>query len=140
MKDLDRISRAGGSQNDERSPCVLIVEDEPFIALDLEQTFAALKVSVHIVNRIGDALSCSLDSFDVAVLDIDVDGEEAWPVADWLKAEGKPYIISSGLCADHGRVAPHHGDAPRLAKPDAPRRGAELALQTLEARHNSGIA
>jgi DNA-binding response OmpR family regulator len=134
MKDLDRISTTGGSQHKHRAPCVLIVEDEPFIALDLEQTFAELKVTVRIVDRVGDALSCPLDSFDVAVLDIDVDGEEAWPIADWLKAEGKPYIISSGLCADPGRVAPNHCDAPLLAKPVAARQVARLALETLAIR------
>ncbi len=139
MRDLDRISRTWGSPNHSCAPCVLIVEDEPFIALDLEQTFAELNVAVRIVESVGEALACPLESFDVAILDIDVDGEEAWPVADWLKAKGKPYILSSGLCADPGRIAPAHGDAPRLAKPVAARQVARLALETLSGQPQGGI-
>ena len=56
-------------------------------------------------------------TFDVALIDINLDGEDGLIVANALKAQRMPYIITSGY--DAGGIAPGHPDAPILSKPYA---------------------
>ncbi len=106
---------------------VLLVEDEPFLALDLEQCFNDRGAVVHIVDNVAGAFDCDLATIDVAVLDIDIDGEQVWPVADWLLAQDKPYMLASGLCSTPERIAPAHRHVPCLTKPVETVRVVELA-------------
>ena len=65
---------------------VLVVEDEFFLALDLESELRARGADV--VGLIGDlpqAKRCIEQlTFDVAVININLRGEDAYPVADEL--------------------------------------------------------
>ena len=97
---------------------ILIVEDEPLIAMMLEDFLDALghKVAASCDN-VADALDhIESGSFDVAILDVRLrDGEQSWPVADALADAGKPFVLATG-----GHVEPppaRHADAPMLAKP-----------------------
>lgn len=107
---------------------VLLVEDEPFLALDLEQCFNDRGAVVHIVDSVAGAFGCDLGTIDVAILDIDIDGGQAWPVADWLLAEAKPYVLASGLCSQPEKIAPAHRHVPCLAKPVEVMQVVELAF------------
>ena len=107
---------------------VLLVEDEPFLALDLEQCFNARGAIVHIVDNVDGALECDLSTIDVAVLDIDIDGERMWPVADWLLTEAKPYMLATGLCSTPEKIVPAHRHVPCLTKPLEAVRVVELAF------------
>jgi CheY-like chemotaxis protein len=97
---------------------ILIVEDEPLIAMMLEDFLESLG---HEVVGTCDTLDGALarvaeGGFDVAILDVQLKGgEPAWPVADRLAAAGTPFVLATG-----GHVAPPPGpyaDAPLLAKP-----------------------
>jgi CheY-like chemotaxis protein len=97
---------------------VLIVEDEPLIAMMLEDFLESLG---HKVAACCDSVDAALDhvaagGFDVAILDISLrDGRHVWPVADRLAEAGTPFVIATG-----GHVDPppaRHADAPLLAKP-----------------------
>jgi CheY-like chemotaxis protein len=97
---------------------ILIVEDEPLIAMMLEDFLDTLGHEVvgtcdsveEAIEKVGEG------GFDVAIIDIQLkDGKNVWPVADRLAEEGTPFILATG-----GHVEPppeRHADAPVLSKP-----------------------
>jgi DNA-binding response OmpR family regulator len=96
---------------------ILIVEDEPLIAMMLEDFLDSLghKV-VGTVETVQDAQAAVAEGgFDVAILDVNLKGEHIWPVADRLTENGVPFVLATG-----GHIDPppaRHADAPVLAKP-----------------------
>ncbi len=80
------------------SRCVLIVEDEPLIAMMLEDFLESLGHSVSATcDTVRDALGeVEKGGFDLAILDVNLKGESVWPVATVLRARGLPFIIASG--------------------------------------------
>lgn len=54
--------------------------------------------------------------FELAVLDINLEGAFIFPLVDTLRARGVPYILSSGY-DDMSRFPEHLRDAPRIEKP-----------------------
>lgn len=97
---------------------ILIVEDEPLIAMMLEDFLDSLG---HAVVGTCDSVEEAMEQvvrggFDVAIIDVQLkDGKHVWPVADKLAEEGKPFILATG-----GHVEPpppRHADAPVLSKP-----------------------
>ena len=80
---------------------VLIIEDEYFLADDLVKALQAL--GAHVigpVSELPDAISVQRDDFDVAVIDINLRGYLAYPIADELMRIGKPFIFTTGYGAD----------------------------------------
>ena len=100
------------------SKSILIVEDEPLIAMMLEDFLETLGHNVVAsCDSLEDALGhVEAGGFDVAIIDIQLrDGKQVWPVADRLAETGKPFVLATG-----GHVEPpppEHADAPVLAKP-----------------------
>jgi CheY-like chemotaxis protein len=102
---------------------LLVVEDEFVIALDLQNLLeAAGHEVVALAASVPDALALlaagapgQQQSLDGAVLDVNLRGEPATPVADALAARGVPFVFVSGYGAA-GRPAGHE-TAPVLAKP-----------------------
>jgi len=108
---------------------ILIVEDEPLIAMMLEDFLDALgKQCVGTCDTVQAALATIADEKpDATILDINLSGgEKSWPVADALAAAGIPFILSSG----GDEVADGHADRPRLDKPYT-MDGVEKALAAL---------
>jgi len=97
---------------------ILIVEDEPLIAMMLEDFVDALgHQPVGSADSVASAtLLVEQGEFDVCILDVNLRaGERAWPLASALKAANKPFLIATG-----GQTEPfpaEHNDAPTLAKP-----------------------
>jgi CheY-like chemotaxis protein len=97
---------------------ILIVEDEPLIAMMLEDFLDSLgHTVVGTVETVEDAVAhVEQGGFDVAILDVHLRGKaKVWPVADRLADSGVPYIVATG-----GHIEPppaRHADAPVLAKP-----------------------
>jgi len=99
------------------SRSVLIVEDEPLIAMMLEDFLDSLGHRIAgTAETVGDALGkVEEGGFDVAVLDVHLKGEHVWPVADRLTEKGIPFVLATG-----GHIAPpppEHEAAPVLNKP-----------------------
>ncbi|TCM50798.1 CheY-like chemotaxis protein [Rhizobium sp. PP-F2F-G48] len=110
---------------------VLVVEDEMLVAMTLEDTLIDLGlVVVGVAMHLEEALErASHERLDVAVLDINLNGERSYPVADMLQARGIPFIFASGYGhTDRGTAFP---DTPTLAKPYHPDELAQALTQTL---------
>jgi DNA-binding response OmpR family regulator len=77
---------------------ILIVEDEPLIALDLESTVIDHKgIVVGPVGSIAQAnLIAETEALDGAILDLRLGGELALSVAERLGARQIPFVIHSG--------------------------------------------
>lgn len=95
---------------------VLLVEDEPIIAMTAEDMLQAIGCTVAAsAQTLAEALAAAArGGFDVAMLDINLNGEASLPVADWLKAVGTPFIFSTGYGAEG--CGPHR-DVPLVTKP-----------------------
>ena len=96
---------------------VLLVEDEAMIAMMAEDMLDMLGC---VVAQSAATLSEALDAadgtdFDVAMLDINLNGELSDPVAVLLKDAGKPFIFTTGYGALGRRDAFAH--APLVPKP-----------------------
>ena len=97
---------------------ILIVEDEPLIAMMLEDFLETLGHDVvGTCESVDEAMShIEAGGFDVAIIDIQLkDGQQVWPVADRLAQQGKPFVLATG-----GHVEPppgQHAGAPVLSKP-----------------------
>jgi CheY-like chemotaxis protein len=100
-----------------QSRSVLIVEDEPLIAMMLEDFLDSLGHRVAgSVDTVAEALHrVEEGGFDVAIVDVHLKGEHVWPVADRLVEKGIPFVLSTG-----GHIEPPpaaHAAAPVLSKP-----------------------
>ncbi|MEZ6000195.1 response regulator [Hyphomonas sp.] len=102
----------------ERNECtILLVEDEFLIALDVQMRLqeAGYKVLDPVAN-VEDAMS-TLDNAKVcaAILDMNISGSTSFPIAERLKAEGKPFIFLSGN--DAYQLQESYSDRIVLTKP-----------------------
>lgn len=77
---------------------VLLVEDEYLIALDAEQILKELGVAkVEIIATLDAAEKRAKEAeFDVAVLDVNLNGEFSFPIADTIGKRGIPVVFASG--------------------------------------------
>jgi len=76
---------------------VLLVEDEMMLAMMAEDTLTELGCSVVSASRVAKALALAKDEvFDVALLDVNVAGEEVYPVAAALVVRGVPFVFATG--------------------------------------------
>ena len=96
---------------------VLIVEDDPIIALGFEDTLLGLGVAVvRVAANVATALRIIDDRPpEFALLDVGLVGERSVAVAERLAELGIPFAFATGYGAD--RVPPTFADRPRLPKP-----------------------
>ncbi len=97
---------------------ILIVEDEPLIAMMLEDFLEVLdKRPVGPADSVAAALARIEDSkVDAAILDVNLrGGETSAPIAEALAARGIPFIFATGGSGDS--VDDRFRDRPRLMKP-----------------------
>jgi CheY-like chemotaxis protein len=97
---------------------VLIVEDDPIIALDFEDTILGFGVkTVRIAGNVARALDLIAERMpDFALLDVGLTREKSFAVAERLKALEIPFIFITGYGTDV-RLPPAFADTPRLPKP-----------------------
>jgi CheY-like chemotaxis protein len=77
---------------------ILLVEDEMLVALLVEDTLTDHGcVVVGPASSVPEALQlATTQTFDAAVMDVNVGGEKAYPVAEALDARGIPFLFVSG--------------------------------------------
>jgi CheY-like chemotaxis protein len=96
---------------------VVLVEDEFLVAMMLEDMLGDLG---HQVVARAASLSeakkvASEETFDLAILDLHLAGEQVYPAADIIRARNLPIIFSSGYGT--GDLAAGYRNTPALAKP-----------------------
>ena len=96
---------------------VLVVEDEYLLADALDRALgaagaavlgpvASVEAALNLLGRVRP---------DAVVLDVNLDGEMAYPVADALAASGVPYLFTTGY--DQAALPQRHAAVRRLEKP-----------------------
>lgn len=96
---------------------ILVVEDEPLIAMMLEDFLESLGHSVIATcETLQDALAeAEKGEFDLAILDVNLKGESVWPLAERLRDMQIPFVLATG-----GHVDPppaQFADVPVIEKP-----------------------
>ena len=110
-----------------RTARVLIVEDEPIIALSLEDVLIDAGFQIAgVAARLDKALSLiESGACDVAIVDANLAGVSASPAALALAARGLPFIVMSGYSPE--QMQGEFPDALFIQKPCRP----ELIIETL---------
>ena len=82
---------------------IFIVEDEPMLAIDLEQLLPKLgHVVSAVAHQLRDAMRIAdAGGFDMAVLDVNLAGDLSYRLADVLLARGVPFVF----CTAYADVA-----------------------------------
>ena len=97
---------------------ILVVEDEYFLADDMRETLSEAGAEVlGPVPSVAEARALvEADArIDAAVLDINLQGEEVFPVADLLRLRGVPFVFATGY--DGWAIPERFADTSRLEKP-----------------------
>jgi len=97
---------------------VLIVEDEIIVALFLEDVLAEFGYDVAGVVSDLDAAMARPQDYDVAVLDVHLNGRPVFDFADMLAARGTSFVFATGY-GERGIPERHRG-RPVLQKPFQP--------------------
>src|SRR5204863_4637599 len=94
---------------------ILVVEDELMIRMLLEDMRGELGYTVAAeAARIEEALEAAKNAdFDIAILDVNLNGQPISPVADALVARGMPFVFATG----YGEMPEPYRDRPTLKKP-----------------------
>jgi CheY-like chemotaxis protein len=108
---------AGSGPSSLATKRILVVEDELMIRMLLEDMLGELGCTVAAAAaRLDEALDAARTAeFDVAILDVNLNGQPVAPVAEALIARGKPFIFATGY-GEHGLPEPYRG-RPTLKKP-----------------------
>ena len=96
---------------------ILAVEDEFLIRMLLEDMLDELGYSIAAVaGRVDEASEIARKGeFDLAILDVNLDGQDVYPVADILSGRNVPFLFVTGY---GGRGLPEiYRDRPTLQKP-----------------------
>jgi CheY-like chemotaxis protein len=125
------MSKSGSSEADPpfAGLKVLVVEDETVVSLVIDDMLKALGCAViwH-ASGVTDALTILRDRKpDVALLDVYLAGELAYPIARWLDSEKVPFVLTTG----YGRrqILGHWAERPTIQKPyTVPKLRAKLEL------------
>lgn len=95
---------------------ILLVEDEPLISALTADWLADLGHAV--VGPAADlraGLSLAETDIDAAIVDLSLDRESAYPIADVLIARGVPFAFATGYGPE--ALAPAYRGLPTLSKP-----------------------
>lgn len=124
---MDRRERAAAASAEPAGPIdaipegrILIVEDEPLIAMELHRLLsqAGLEVSGPVAS-LKQALDLAEDqTLTGAVIDINLGFDTSYPVADRLRASGLPVIFVTGYAAE--MLPERFATQPILRKPIDP--------------------
>ena len=98
-------------------PRLLVVEDEYLIRMLLEDMLADLGYDVAAaVGTLAEASEfAARGDFNAAILDINLDGQDVYPVAEILAQRGLPFVFVTGY--DERNLSDPYRDRPALQKP-----------------------
>jgi CheY-like chemotaxis protein len=104
-------------QSSPTPPRLLVVEDEYLIRMLLEDMLDDLGYRVAAaVGTLAEAREAAASGdFQAAILDVNVDGEQIFPVADILAKRGLPFVFVTGY--GEGSLPDPYRNRPALQKP-----------------------
>jgi DNA-binding LytR/AlgR family response regulator len=108
---IDEIMDPATTDGSEFPADVLIVEDDPIIAIDFEDRLLAFGV-----KRVRTVIAERAPDF--ALLDVELVREKSFAIADRLTALRIPFVFVTGYGAEV-RIPPEFAGRPRLQKPCA---------------------
>jgi len=115
---------------------ILVVEDETLVAMLLEDMIGDLGGTIiGSASRLSRALEIVAEranEIDLAVLDVNLGGEEAFPVADALAERGVPFAFSTGY--GNAGLPPAWRGRPTLQKPFTPEQVRAVLMQALRSK------
>jgi DNA-binding response OmpR family regulator len=112
---------------------VMLVEDEMYLAMMLQDVLEDAGYTVLFASRVEQALALAASAaIDAAILDINVDGSEVFPVAETLLARNIPFMFASGY--GDQRLPAAHTSTPTLQKPYRPAMVCDLVQRLIESR------
>lgn len=96
---------------------VLIAEDESRVAMLMRDTLEGIGCEiVAVASRLHEAReNIATLQFDVAILDVNLNGEPSFPLANELAERGLPFIFAAGY--GESKIPPELKHAPVLQKP-----------------------
>ena len=96
---------------------VLVVEDEMLVLMAIEDMLSDLGcTSISVAGSVDKALRLiETEHFDLATIDVNLNGVRSYPVASALAARGVPFAFSTGY-GEHG-IDEGFGARPVLNKP-----------------------
>jgi CheY-like chemotaxis protein len=99
------------------TPRILVVEDEYLIRMLLEDMLTDLGYEIAgAVGTLAEASDIAATAeFDIAILDVNLDGKEIYPVADILASRDVPFVFVSGY--GEGSLPELYRGRPALQKP-----------------------
>ncbi len=120
--------------NDNRSTLdgvrVLVVEDDPFLLMDLEGVLSSAgAIVIGLCQTLSEALACAeRTDFSVAVLDFRLGSETVTPVAQRLDSRGVPFVLYTAQARHESAIA-RWSRFPIVEKPSPP----QVLLSAVEA-------
>ena len=80
---------------------VLVIEDEAMVAMLIQDTLADIGCEViGIASRFNEAIEKVKSlAFDMAILDLNLNGRQALPIADSLAERGIAFVVATGYGA-----------------------------------------
>jgi CheY-like chemotaxis protein len=96
---------------------VLVIEDESMVTMLIHDTLADIGCEVvGSASRFDDALAKAKSlPFDIAILDVNLNGRQTFPIAEALSERGVPFVWATGYGA--GGLPESHQKVPVLPKP-----------------------
>lgn len=124
-----------GRQEEAAGQHILVVEDEYLIMSDL--TTAVEAEGARVIGptaSLAEALRLAANAprIDGAVLDINLQGEMVYPLADMLEERGIPFVFATGY--DDGAIPQRYAKVKRFQKPFDPAQ--VVCSLTSGAKHN----
>jgi PAS domain S-box-containing protein len=120
---------------------VLVAEDETLLTMVIESALSEAGAElIGPAGTLAEAVSLArAEPLDAAVLDVNLDGEAVFPVADLLRERGVPFVFATGYAADMA-IPARHRDIPRLPKPYRGDRLRQVLAQAMKRRGRAGPA
>lgn len=95
---------------------ILIIEDEYFIASDIKRAITSEgAVAVGPAGTLATAMALAEEDIDLALLDVNLEGEHSYPIANRLRDRAVPFAFLTGY--DDWALPEAYRDVPRFGKP-----------------------
>ncbi|MBB3711638.1 CheY-like chemotaxis protein [Limimaricola variabilis] len=76
---------------------MLFVEDESILAMLGEDVLSEAGCAVIVAMRLNEAMQIARESeIDLAIIDVNLGNETSYPLAEWLKTRGIPFVFATG--------------------------------------------